>query len=85
MAASRLGAGPFVAMGPLKAWMLLTHVGLAVDTSFAVLDEAGAPIPGLYAAGGAGQGGFSSLYHGHSLGWALTSGRLAGRAAAFAT
>jgi hypothetical protein len=35
-------------------------------------------------AGGAGQGGYSSLHHGHSLGWAFTSGRLAGRAAAFA-
>jgi succinate dehydrogenase/fumarate reductase flavoprotein subunit len=85
VAASRLGAGPYVALGPLKAWMLLTHIGLAVDTGFAVLNQAGAPIPGLYAAGGVGQGGFSSLYHGHSLGWAMTSGRLAGRAAAFAT
>jgi succinate dehydrogenase/fumarate reductase flavoprotein subunit len=83
VAASRLGMGPYVAMGPLKAWMLLTHIGLAVNTRFEVLDAGGAPIPGLYAAGGAGQGGFSSLYHGHSLGWALTSGRLAGRAAAF--
>jgi hypothetical protein len=85
IASSRLGAPPFVALGPLKAWMLLTHIGLAVTTRFEVLNEAGAPIPGLYAAGGAGQGGFSSLYHGHSLGWAFTSGRLAGRAAAFAT
>jgi fumarate reductase flavoprotein subunit len=85
VAASRLGDGPYVAMGPLKAWMLLTHIGLAVTTRFEVLDGAGAAIPGLYAAGGAGQGGYSSLYHGHSLGWAFTSGRLAGRAAAFAT
>jgi succinate dehydrogenase/fumarate reductase flavoprotein subunit len=85
IASSRLGASPLVALGPLKAWMLLTHIGLAVTTRFEVLSEAGAPIPGLYAAGGAGQGGFSSLYHGHSLGWAFTSGRLAGRAAAFAT
>lgn len=85
VAASRLGSGPFVALGPLKAWMLLTHIGLAVTARFEVLDGAGAAIPGLYAAGGAGQGGFSSLYHGHSLGWAFTSGRLAGRAAAFAT
>ena len=50
-----------------------------------MLDRDDRPIPGLYAAGNAGQGGFSSIYHGHSLGWALTSGRLAGRAAAFAT
>jgi predicted oxidoreductase len=72
-------------VGPLKAWMLLTHIGLAISTRFEVLSEAGAAIPGLYAAGGAGQGGFNSIYHGHSLGWAFTSGRLAGRAAAFAT
>jgi succinate dehydrogenase/fumarate reductase flavoprotein subunit len=85
IAKSRLGAGPYVALGPLKAWMLLTHTGLAVNTALQVLDGDDQPIPGLYAAGGAGQGGFSSLYHGHSLGWALTSGRLAGRAAAFAT
>ena len=85
VAASRLGSGPYVALGPLKAWMLLTHIGLAVTARFEVMDDAGAAIPGLYAAGGAGQGGFSSLYHGHSLGWAFTSGRLAGRAAAFAT
>ena len=82
---SRLGAGPYVALGPLTAWLLLTHTGLAVNTELQVLGGDDRPIPGLYAAGGAGQGGFSSLYHGHSLGWALTSGRLAGRAAAFAT
>jgi succinate dehydrogenase/fumarate reductase flavoprotein subunit len=75
--------GPFHAMGPLKAWLLLTHTGLAVDTRLQVLSESGAPIAGLFAAGGAGQGGFNSIYHGHSLGWAFTSGRLAGRSAAF--
>ena len=85
IAASKLSAGPYVALGPLKAWMLLTHIGLAVTTRFEVLNQAGAAMPGLYAAGGAGQGGFNSIYHGHSLGWAFTSGRLAGRAAAFAT
>ncbi len=85
VAASRLGAGPFIALGPHKAWMLLTQNGLAVNISLEVLDRDDRPIPGLYAAGNAGQGGFSSIYHGHSLGWALTSGRLAGRAAAFAT
>ena len=84
IAASRLGRGPFVALGPLEAWLLLTHVGLAVNERLAVLRD-GRPIPGLYAAGGAGLGGFSSIYHGHSLGWALTSGRLAGRYAAFET
>ena len=78
-------AAPFHAMGPLKAWLLLTHTGLAVNARLQVLGESDAPIPGLYAAGGAGQGGFNSIYHGHSLGWAFTSGRLAGRYAAFDT
>ena len=80
---NRLVTAPYFAMGPLKAWLLLTHVGLAVNTRLQVLDGAGQPIPGLYAAGGAGQGGFASIYHGHSLGWALTSGRLAGRYASY--
>jgi succinate dehydrogenase/fumarate reductase flavoprotein subunit len=74
---------PYYALGPLKAWMLLTPIGLAVDTRLQILDAAGEPIPGLYGAGGVGIGGFLSLYHGHSLGWALVSGRLAGRHAAF--
>lgn len=75
---------PFILMGPLKTWLLLTPAGLAIDTSLRVLDDNNTPIPGLYAAGGAGQGGlsFTHYYHGHSLGWALTSGRLAARAAA---
>jgi fumarate reductase flavoprotein subunit len=83
VAGSRLGPAPYCAMGPLKSWMLLTHTGLAVNARLQVLDANDAPIPGLFAAGGAGQGGFSSIYHGHSLGWAFTSGRLAGRYAAF--
>jgi hypothetical protein len=74
---------PFVAMGPMKAWLLLTPVGTAVNRRLQVLDNSGQPIPGLYAAGGAGQGGFTTLAHGHGLGWAFTSGRLAGRYAAF--
>jgi succinate dehydrogenase/fumarate reductase flavoprotein subunit len=41
-------------------------------------------IPGLFAAGSAGQGGLLLEGHGHHLGWAFTSGRLAGRHAAFA-
>jgi succinate dehydrogenase/fumarate reductase flavoprotein subunit len=81
--AEKLATPPFYALGPLKAWMLLTPIGLAVNTSLQILDADDEPIPGLYGAGGVGCGGYLSLYHGHSLGWALVSGRLAGRHAAF--
>jgi predicted oxidoreductase len=47
-----------------------------------VLGAQDQPIPGLYAAGSAGQGGLLLKGHGHHLIWAFTSGRLAGRAAA---
>lgn len=84
LAQKGLGAAPFFAMGPIKAWLLLTPVGTAVNTRLQVLREDGTPIDGLHAAGGAGQGGFTTLAHGHGLGWAFTSGRLAGRNAALA-
>lgn len=75
----KLTETPFYALGPIKLWVTVAHVGLAVNTQLEVLDEAGAPIPGLYAAGNAGQAGLSIAGHGHSLGWAFTSGRLAAR------
>jgi 2-polyprenyl-6-methoxyphenol hydroxylase-like FAD-dependent oxidoreductase len=78
-----LAEPPFVAIGPMRAWLLLTPVGTAVNRRLQVLDNSGQPIQGLFAAGGAGQGGFTTLAHGHGLGWAFTSGRLAGRYAAF--
>ena len=61
---------------------MVAPVGLAVNTRLEVLDDNGQPIPGLYAAGNAGQGGFSVTGHGHGLGWAFTTGRLAARNAA---
>ena len=77
-----LTAPPYYALGPIRAWLLLTPVGTAVNARLQVLDSAGLPFAGLYAAGGAGQGGFTTTAHGHGLGWAFTSGRLAGRHAA---
>jgi fumarate reductase flavoprotein subunit len=47
-----------------------------------VLREDGSPIPGLLAVGGVGQGGMLLKGHGHHIGWAMTSGRLAGTALA---
>jgi len=80
--AGGLTEAPCYAMGPIKAWLLLTPVGTAVDTRLQVLRDDGSAIAGLYAAGGAGQGGFTTTAHGHGLGWAFTSGRLAARNAA---
>jgi succinate dehydrogenase/fumarate reductase flavoprotein subunit len=73
---------PFFAMGPVRALLIQTNGGLRVSTSLEVLSEVGEPIPGLFAAGNAGQGGILLLGYGHHLGWAFTSGRIAGRNAA---
>jgi succinate dehydrogenase/fumarate reductase flavoprotein subunit len=78
-----LAKGPFYLLGPVKLFITFTDGGLAVDTSHRVLAANGSPIPGLYAAGSAGQGGLLLEGHGHHLGWAFTSGRLAGRNAAY--
>lgn len=77
-----LATPPYYALGPVKSWVLVTPVGVAVNARLEVLDAGGAAIQGLYAAGGVGQGGFSITGHGHGLGWAFTTGLLAGRAAA---
>lgn len=78
-----LGAGPYVALGPAKPWIVFTEGGLRVNASLQVLDKQEKPIPGLFAAGSAGQGGVLLEGHGHHLGWAFASGRIAGRNAAF--
>jgi fumarate reductase flavoprotein subunit len=76
------GRGPFVALGPVRSYIIFTDGGLAVDERFRVLDSQDRPIPGLFASGAAGQGGVLLEGHGHHLVWAFTSGRLAGRQAA---
>lgn len=73
---------PFYALGPAKSYIVLTDGGLAVDESLRILGEGDKPIPGLYGAGSAGQGGLMLKGHGHHIGWAFTSGRIAGRNAA---
>ena len=75
---------PYFALGPAKSWIVLTDGGLRVTSRLEVVDGTGAVIPGLFAAGSTGQGGLLLEGHGHHLGWAFTSGRLAGRHAAFA-
>ncbi|MBI3936189.1 MAG: FAD-dependent oxidoreductase [Betaproteobacteria bacterium] len=73
---------PYYALGPVKNYINYTDGGLAVNERLEVLDSQNRPIPGLYAAGSTGQGGLLLKGHGHHLGWAFTSGRLAGRNAA---
>ena len=74
--------GPYYALGPVKSYVVFTDGGLKVTTNLEVERADGSVIPGLYAAGSNGQGGLLLEGHGHHLGWAFISGRLAGRNAA---
>ncbi|WP_410088210.1 FAD-binding protein [Streptomyces sp. t39] len=82
-------AAPLIAVR-LNILTRKTLGGLQTDLSGRVLNAAGQPIPGLYAAGevagfgGGGVHGYGSL-EGTFLGGCLFSGRVAGRAAAAAT
>ncbi|MDR6174710.1 putative oxidoreductase [Nocardioides zeae] len=82
-------AGPLIAVR-LNILTRKTLGGLHTDLDGRVLDAAGAPVPGLYAAGeasgfgGGGMHGYNAL-EGTFLGGCLFSGRSAGRAAAAAT
>lgn len=73
---------PYFALGPAKAYVVFTNGGLKVSAKTEVLREDGTSIPGLFAAGSNGQGGMLLEGHGHHLGWAFVSGRIAGRNAA---
>jgi len=83
------GAGPLIAVR-LHILTRKTLGGLETDLDARVLDGAGTPIPGLWAAGeaagfgGGGMHGYRSL-EGTFLGGCLFSGRAAGRSAAAAT
>ncbi|HZM47850.1 MAG TPA: FAD-dependent oxidoreductase [Burkholderiales bacterium] len=78
-----IAAAPYYALGPVKSYVIFTDGGLKVTERLEVTREDGAVIPGLYAAGSTGQGGLLLEGHGHHLGWAFISGRIAGRNAAF--
>ena len=81
-ATAPLELAPYTALGPVRAVFVHNEGGLAVDGEHRVLNQSGAPIPGLYAAGSTGQGGLLLKGHGHHLAWAFVSGRRAGRLAA---
>jgi succinate dehydrogenase/fumarate reductase flavoprotein subunit len=66
-------------LGPVRAYFTTTEGGCAINRGFEVLDEAGSPIPGLFAVGQNGLGGQILWGHGLHIAWAITSGRLAGR------
>ena len=83
-APNKLTTAPFCALGPAKSYIVLTDGGLAVNESLQLLGHGDKPVPGLWAAGSAGQGGLILKGHGHHIGWAFTSGRIAGRNAAAA-
>jgi len=77
-----LARKPYYALGPVKSYVVFTDGGLNVSERLEVLRGDGSVVPGLYAAGSAGQGGLLLEGHGHHLGWAFISGRIAGRNAA---
>ncbi len=76
---SNLGAGPWVLLGPVKAYFTTTEGGVVIDQNFRALDLSGNPIPGLYAIGQNGLGGQILWGHGLHIAWAMTSGRLVGK------
>jgi fumarate reductase flavoprotein subunit len=70
---------PFYVLGPLESRIVITDGGLAVNSHHQVLRADGTAIARLYAAGATGQGGALLAGNGHHIGWAVTSGRRAGR------
>ena len=73
-----LEGGPWVLLGPAKAYFTTTEGSAAVNEELCVLDERSHIIPGLYAVGQNGLGGQILWGHGLHIGWAITSGRLIG-------
>lgn len=70
--------GRCFALGPIYAMLTVTEGGLGIDTRCRVLDSTSQPIPGLYAAGGVGQGGLLLKGHGLHIAWSLSTGRISG-------
>ncbi len=84
-AAPSMTGGPWILLGPVKAYFTTTEGGVRIDRSLRVLDGAGGAIPGLYAVGQNGLSGMVLWGHGLHIAWAITSGRLAGHAVAQST
>jgi succinate dehydrogenase/fumarate reductase flavoprotein subunit len=75
---SGLENGPWILLGPAKAYFTTTEGGVAINKQLQALDQNGEPIPGLYAVGQNGLGGQILWGHGLHIAWAMTSGRLLG-------
>jgi fumarate reductase flavoprotein subunit len=75
---SGLGDGPWILLGPAKAYFTTTEGGVAINKQLQALDQNGEPVPGLYAVGQNGLGGQILWGHGLHIAWAMTSGRLVG-------
>ena len=78
--ASNLKGDEWALLGPVKAYFTTTEGGVSIDRSFRTLDEDGNPISGLFAVGQNGLGGQILWGHGLHIAWAMTSGRLVGKA-----
>lgn len=76
-----LAEPPYFVLGPVRPYSVVTDGGVAVDTSFQVLDTDGQHIDGLYAAGSVAGGALLSG-HGHHHLYVFTSGCIAGRTVA---
>ena len=75
-----LAGRDWVILGPARAYFTTTEGGAAITNQCQVLNDQQQPISGLYAVGQVGLGGQILFGHGLHIAWALTSGRLVGRA-----
>jgi succinate dehydrogenase/fumarate reductase flavoprotein subunit len=80
----RIATPPYYAVKIVPGELAVTHYGMRIDPDAAVLDRAGEPIGGLFAAGEAGGGVLGPRYvgGGNAISNAITMGRIAGLRAA---
>lgn len=79
-----IAVAPFYAVETTPSVLVVSGSGLAIDEKARVLDRAGRPIPGLYAAGETQGSTYGPGYvaSGYAVGSAITYGRIAGAEAA---
>lgn len=74
-----LSGDSWTLLGPARAYFTTTEGGVRINQSFEAIDSDGNIIEGLYAVGQNGLSGMVLWGHGLHIGWAMTSGRLAGK------
>ena len=67
-------------LGPVKSYFTTTEGGAKINEHFQVVNEEDDLIDGLFAVGQCGLNGMVLWSHGCHIAWAMTSGRLVGRA-----